>query len=1002
MRRGHVMPTPGGAPADCGGPGVCPTCNQEAATAGFYSGEQSGPGTQPQMVTCPSCHHSFKAAVAVVAEEGPVRMTEAAASGGGKAPYGDVVYADPGYQKDGKKRYPLDTEAHVRAAWSYINQEKNAAAYSSADLAKVKAKVKAAAKKLGIEISEDAQEAVRQAVEAMVNGAMSFGDIAERVQGALRRRLAAEQANGTYCWVSVVDLSVSDVVYAPHVAGMRYEDDYGITQLWECSYTITPDGEVTLGEPHKVVRSYSPAPSGDGDGGGEREAGAGAGGEGGGESASESREPVEARAQDLCGRVLEALENDEDGGRVFRMRIIRYGESRNKRRYTEAVMSPVANLYEGAAAYDHHRTEEEMRSSTTAGLIGYYRNVEAEADGIYGDLHLLPSARRAAEALDATLALQEAGLSPLLGVSHDVMGHYRTVTVGGRRLQEATAILRVNSVDLVADPAAGGQATRMVAGGTDDNAGDTTGDTTNGTGTQPAGQKEDDVPPSKQDILGALAEATDEELAGVGLARARATEGGAGGGQNSGGQNSGQGAGGAANDSAGGQGAQHVLEASAISTPKTSWLGGSMIRQKVKDAGLPEAVVESLTAELPDRITEADVDNRIAGLKSVLAITERAGLAPTTATVQVTQEAQDKKIKALDAFFEGRFSEGYFSFRQAFTDFTGLQPRSWGEDFNRTILRESFGPGFDGTRSTESLDSGSWAQVLGDSVTRRMVAMYRLPALQTWRQIVSSIVPVNDFRTQRISRVGGYGVLPEVAEGAPYQPLTSPPDEEATYAITKKGGTEDLTLEMIANDDVRAISGIPTKLGRAAAQTLYRFVWDLLATNAVCTYDSTALFHTNHGNTANPAVLSESSLSTARVAMAQQVAYGDSKEILSLTPKFLVIPSALETLAFKLTTSAVSVSATEDATTPNIHQGTQPIKIDYFTDANDWFLVADPAQVPTIEIGFYQGRQDPELFTQSDPNVGSMFNADKFTYKIRHPYSGTILDHRGFYRGSNN
>lgn len=1000
MGHGHVTPNPDGSKARCGGPGVCPTCNQEAVTAGFFAGEPGGPGTQPQTVTCPHCHTTFQAAIAVVGEEGPVRMTEAAGSGDGKKPYGDVEYADPGYQKDGKKRYPLDTEAHVRAAWSYVNQSKNAAAYSAADLAKVKAKIRAAAKKLKISISEDAQEAVRQAVEAMVNGTLSFSDIAERVQGALRRRLAAEQDNGTYCWVSVVDLSVSDVVYAPHVAGMRYEDDYGITQLWECSYTITADGEVTLGDPHKVVRSYSPAPGGDGtgDGGGEREAG----GEGG-EAGTESQEPVEARAQDLCGRVLEALDDDEDGGRVFRMRIIRYGESRNRRRYTESVMSPIANLYEGAAAYDHHRTEEEMRSSTTAGLIGYYRNVEAENDGIYGDLHLLPSATRAAEALDATLALQEAGLSPLLGVSHDVMGHYRPVTVGGRRLQEATAIVKVNSVDLVADPAAGGQATRMVAGGTDDNAGDGAG-ANNGTGTTPAGQKEDDVPPSKKDILGALAEATDEELAGVGLARARATEGGAG----SGGQDGGEGT--AANDAQNGQGgqgqgqgqgAQHVLEATDISAPKASWLGGSMIRQKVKDAGLPEAVIESLTAELPDRITEADVDHRIAGIKSVVAITERAGLAPTTATVQITQEAREKKVAALDAFFEGRFNEGYYSFRQAFTDFTGLQPRNWGEDFNRTILRECYGQGFDGTRATESLDTSSWAQVLGDSVTRRLVAMYRLPSLQTWRQIVSSIVPVNDFRLQRISRVGGYGVLPTVGEGQPYQPLTSPPDEEATYAITKKGGTEDLTLEMIANDDVRAISNIPVKLGRAAAQTLYRFVWDLLATNVVCTYDSTALFHANHGNTANPAVLSESTLSAARVAMAQQVAYGDSKEILSLTPKFLVIPSALETLAFKLTTSAVSVSATEDATTPNIHQGTQPIKIDYFTDSNDWFLVADPAQVPTIEIGFYQGRQDPELFTQSDPNVGSMFNADKYTYKIRHPYSGTVLDHRGFYRGSN-
>jgi HK97 family phage prohead protease len=65
-------------------------------------------------------------------------------------PYGDVKYADPGYQKDKKKRYPLDTKEHVQAALSYIGQQKNASQYSSGDLAKVKAAINAAAKKFGI------------------------------------------------------------------------------------------------------------------------------------------------------------------------------------------------------------------------------------------------------------------------------------------------------------------------------------------------------------------------------------------------------------------------------------------------------------------------------------------------------------------------------------------------------------------------------------------------------------------------------------------------------------------------------------------------------------------------------------------------------------------------------------------------------------------------------------------------------------------------------------
>src|SRR5437588_4001814 len=75
-----------------------------------------------------------------------------------KQPYGDVAYADPGYQKDGKKRYPIDTAEHTKAAWSYINQSDNASAYSPEHLASIKGKIKAAAKKFGIAIADEQQE----------------------------------------------------------------------------------------------------------------------------------------------------------------------------------------------------------------------------------------------------------------------------------------------------------------------------------------------------------------------------------------------------------------------------------------------------------------------------------------------------------------------------------------------------------------------------------------------------------------------------------------------------------------------------------------------------------------------------------------------------------------------------------------------------------------------------------------------------------------------------
>jgi len=73
-------------------------------------------------------------------------------------PYGDVAYADPGYQKDKQKRYPINGAGHVRAAWSYINQDKNAKLYTAAQLARIKSRIKSAAKKYGVNIVSEQEQ----------------------------------------------------------------------------------------------------------------------------------------------------------------------------------------------------------------------------------------------------------------------------------------------------------------------------------------------------------------------------------------------------------------------------------------------------------------------------------------------------------------------------------------------------------------------------------------------------------------------------------------------------------------------------------------------------------------------------------------------------------------------------------------------------------------------------------------------------------------------------
>lgn len=708
----------------------------------------------------------------------------------------------------------------------------------------------------------------------------------------------------------------------------------------------------------------------------------------------------------LPGRVLEARGNDGSGGRIFGVQIIEHGISKNNRNYPAAVLTAAASMYEGAKAFDHHRTEQELQSSTIAGLVGQYRDVRVNSQGLEANLHLLPSAAHTAEALDASLNAQSNGLPPLIGVSHDVHADYRNTTISGRRVQEATKITRVLSADVVADPAAGGRAIRMVAGGVGDpiegesmnlkqllellrNADAATRAsllTEHALVLTEAGLSTADVEAMLMPPAEAPAPATAAPVAAAAPAEAPV---------------------------------ESAPELVSVGAPASesfradSIFGRQVIRAAVEEAQLPgERAVETITKHLGERFTEAELTSTIDTARNMLEGFELAQMQPRVAgsVVAVGAEAQEKKVKRLDAFFEGNFQEGYHSFHQAYIDFTGRHPYATGmDDFNRTVLRESLGDGgetynsrqSEAMRMSESGTTSTWALTLGDSITRRMVAEYSRESLQDWRAIVSSMPPINDFRTQRLDRIGGYGTLPTVAQGAPYEPLTTPGEEEATYAVSKKGGTEDLTLEAIANDDVRWIVRIPTRLGLAAARTLRNAVWDVLAANATCTYDSTALFAAGHGNTTAVA-LGTSGYSQLRALMRRQAGFGDTADLLGLTPKTLIVPPELEELGNEICSSDFAVPATTPGATnvANLAKGTRLLVVDRLTDTNDWFLMADPGEVPTIEVGFYLGREDPELFSQSDPLTGAVFNADKITYKIRHIWGLTTVDHRGFQRGT--
>lgn len=77
----------------------------------------------------------------------PIEQREDVNPKEGERKYGDVKFAD-----ETNNKYPIDTEEHVRAAWSYIHQQRNADEYDAKDLKTIKNRIREAAKRYDIDL----------------------------------------------------------------------------------------------------------------------------------------------------------------------------------------------------------------------------------------------------------------------------------------------------------------------------------------------------------------------------------------------------------------------------------------------------------------------------------------------------------------------------------------------------------------------------------------------------------------------------------------------------------------------------------------------------------------------------------------------------------------------------------------------------------------------------------------------------------------------------------
>lgn len=644
------------------------------------------------------------------------------------------------------------------------------------------------------------------------------------------------------------------------------------------------------------------------------------------------------------------------GSGQFRIRAIRGGVSANRNYYPASVLRAAVNLFEGVRVFVKSDAEHLAgQGKDVRNLIGVLQNAAfiAESSGeIHADLRLLEPEGAIATKLHEAWSQN---LTSLFGFSIDARAEVRLAKVDGHTVREAVKFETVNSVDLIVEPGAGGEILHML---------------------EAAGQDNGDPLMERSEIIALLEangllkdknveEMSDEELKALLAASVRE-----------------------AAPAADPTPAETETSDAPLTRGDLQLFEARMYAaETIAICTLPTPAKAKLSKHFKEAkgFTAADVDQAITD--------EREYLATFTESGRVVDLGETPVIQAGDTSFErvGQMFDAFFdqndpnhrqaqSFRECYlvatgdTNFTGRAQRG------SPIMREA-------------LDSGTFADVLGDSMTRRMIADYNLPSpYDSWRKVVH-VTRFSDFREQKRTRWGGYGDLPVVAQRTDYPALASPSDEAAAYTPAKRGGIESVTWEMTLNDDADVIRQIPIKLSRASKRTLAKFVFDFILTNPVI-YDGLALFHASHGNLGS-ALLGKAGLADGRLAMLHQTEK-DTGERLLIPARNLLVPTTLEETAADLFRRN-----TENDKTFIQDLSLDIIPVWYWTDANDWALTADPNEAPGIELAFLNGQEEPELYTQDMPNTGSVFKNDTIEIKVRQIYGGVPVDYRAFYKSVN-
>lgn len=320
-------------------------------------------------------------------------------------------------------------------------------------------------------------------------------------------------------------------------------------------------------------------------------------------------------------------------------------------------------------------------------------------------------------------------------------------------------------------------------------------------------------------------------------------------------------------------------------------------------------------------------------------------------------------------------------------------------------LFEGFLQAHDGEWGEELRESGStsdFATYLNDKATKRLMWGYN-EQTSSWREYTRTY-SVPDFKPVSFVRLTEMQDLLPFHEGGEYKDSQIAEIVGPSLTVATYGRLFSLTRKSLINDDLNQLRDRPAAMGRSAARTLARSVAKNLETNPNA-YDGKAVFHLDHGNLMT-SPLSEQALAEAATKLRTQTDPNGLR--IALRPWRVVIPPHLEfTMRRILNSQEITQPGTGIGNSNVVRNLVDYVIDDYLTDANDWYLFANPQEAPVMAVGFLNGRDTPDIFLK-DPGMRSVLGGsdpysmefDEIVWKVRMDWGTGVFDYRGAVKSS--